>query len=154
MDCITYESKLSSATRAIPTLPADILDEIAPYMSLLDLLSLCIVSQALNASATRQLYISNSMSSSRRVVKFCKAILANPLAAVSVRALSIDDPAFVCSYTLWLRYSSSYLVLCINAPLSSLASPNSCPPLWNGPSTWAHCTSPSPCRTFMWTSGN
>lgn len=73
-------------------LPIELLDEVIEHALPSDQATCCRVSRIVNDVSTRRLYRSISLLSPSQVVKCCKTLSSNALAASSVRSLQINVP--------------------------------------------------------------
>lgn len=70
--------------------PVELLDEIVSLALPEDLIALCRVCKSINLSSTRSLYRDVYLRSPRQTVKFCRTLICNKRAAISVRMLFIS----------------------------------------------------------------
>jgi hypothetical protein len=84
----------------INDLPEELLDEVALLLPKGTLCSLCTVSTLFQPRATRWLYRHLGLAGDVDTIKICKAIISNPLAAISVRRILLwPGLAFSCPDT-------------------------------------------------------
>lgn len=86
----TVETLHHSTT--IHSFPVEILTEITRFLHPTHLTSWGTVSKLLNAVSTRQLYRTIVLQTLTAVIRCCKTLLSNPLAALSVRSFTAVPP--------------------------------------------------------------
>ncbi|KII94851.1 hypothetical protein PLICRDRAFT_47859 [Plicaturopsis crispa FD-325 SS-3] len=80
---------MSISSSKLGGLPLELIDEIVSHASKEDTLACCRVCRTLQAIATRRIYRFVRLETPARIVKGCRAIIANPAAANAVRALTL-----------------------------------------------------------------